>query len=68
MGSPPIISATKPNQEQRAISTIVTGFSADPVARWFLPQPLQYLTYFPRWQTPHPCGRCSESPTDLPPV
>jgi GNAT superfamily N-acetyltransferase len=48
MTSPPIISATKPDQQQRAVSTIVTGFSADPIARWFLPEPHQYLTYFPQ--------------------
>jgi len=46
MTSPPITTATKPDQQRRAISTIVTGFSADPIARWFLPEPHQYLTYF----------------------
>jgi GNAT superfamily N-acetyltransferase len=46
MASQSITSATKPDEQQRAISTIVMGFSADPIARWFLPEPHQYLTYF----------------------
>jgi GNAT superfamily N-acetyltransferase len=46
MPSPSITSPTKPDQQQRAVPTIVTGFSADPIARWFLPEPHQYLTYF----------------------
>ena len=46
MTSPSITSATKPDQQQRAISTIVMGFSADPITRWLFPEPHQYLTYF----------------------
>jgi len=45
MSSPSISSAT-PSDQQRAISTIVVAFSSDPVARWVLPEPHQYLTYF----------------------
>ena len=45
MTSPSITSAEGSNQ-QRAVSTIVMGFSSDPVVRWFLPEPHQYLTYF----------------------
>ncbi len=46
MTSPSITSATKPDQQQRAVSAIVTGFSADPITRWVFPEPHQYLTYF----------------------
>jgi GNAT superfamily N-acetyltransferase len=45
MTSPSISSATA-SERQRAVSTIVMGFSADPITRWFLPEPHQYLTYF----------------------
>jgi ribosomal protein S18 acetylase RimI-like enzyme len=46
MTSPSITSATKPDQRQRAVSTIVMGFSSDPITRWVFPEPHQYLTYF----------------------
>jgi GNAT superfamily N-acetyltransferase len=46
MTSPPITTATKPDQQQRAVATIVTAFTADKVSRWVLPEPHQYLTYF----------------------
>ena len=45
MTSPSITSATGADQ-QRAVSTIVMGFSSDPITRWFMPEPHQYLTYF----------------------
>ena len=45
MTSPSIRSATA-SEKQRAVSTIVTAFSADPIARWVFPDPHQYLTYF----------------------
>jgi hypothetical protein len=45
MTSPSISSATASDQ-QRAVSTIVMGFSSDPITRWFMPEPHQYLTYF----------------------
>jgi GNAT superfamily N-acetyltransferase len=47
MESPSITSASKSDQ-QRAVSAIVTAFSSDPIARWFFPEPDQYLTYFPQ--------------------
>jgi ribosomal protein S18 acetylase RimI-like enzyme len=33
----------------QAIGTIVLGFSADPVARWFYPDPHDYLTHLPHF-------------------
>lgn len=51
MTSPSISSANASNQ-QRAISTIVMGFSSDPVARWIFPEPHQYLTYFTAFVPP----------------
>jgi GNAT superfamily N-acetyltransferase len=36
------------SDQQRAIATVVTAFSNDPIARWFLPDSDQYLTYFPQ--------------------
>jgi len=50
--SPPQISSAGPSEMQRAISTIVMAFSSDPIARWFLPGPHQYLTYFPEFIPP----------------
>jgi ribosomal protein S18 acetylase RimI-like enzyme len=40
------VSAT--TDEDRAIATITMAFSDDPVARWFLPDPKRYLTYWPQ--------------------
>ena len=34
-------------ERERAIATIVTAFSADPVIRWAFPDSQQYLTYWP---------------------
>jgi GNAT superfamily N-acetyltransferase len=45
--STPIITADK-SDHQRAIATVVTAFSSDPIARWFLSDPDKYLTYFPQ--------------------
>ena len=45
MTSPSIRSATA-SEQQRAISTIVTAFTSDPITRWVLPEPHEYLTYF----------------------
>src|SRR6266540_346461 len=42
----PSISSVTASDWQRAISTIVTAFSSDPIARWVFPEPHQYLTYF----------------------
>src|SRR5688572_13974062 len=46
--SSPSITAVAKSEQQRAISVIVTAFSSDPIARWFLPEPHQYLSYFPQ--------------------
>src|SRR5207244_486178 len=46
MPSPSITNATKPDQQQRTVATMVTAFTADPITRWVLPEPHQYLTYF----------------------
>jgi ribosomal protein S18 acetylase RimI-like enzyme len=46
--SAPSISTVNKADQQRAISIIVTGFASDPIARWFMPEPHQYLTYFPQ--------------------
>lgn len=32
---------------EKAVATIVLAFSTDPMARWSLPDPERYLTYFP---------------------
>ncbi len=41
------ISTVAAADEERAVATIVTAFSGDPVVRWLFPDPQQYLTYFP---------------------
>jgi hypothetical protein len=33
--------------DSRAISSVVLGFSADPVIRWLYPEPQEFLTNFP---------------------
>jgi GNAT superfamily N-acetyltransferase len=38
---------TPTSDEDRAIATLTIAFSSDPVARWFLPDPGRYLTYWP---------------------
>ena len=40
---------TPTTDEARAIATLTIAFSTDPVARWFLPDPARYLTYWPRF-------------------
>ncbi len=44
--SPPI-SIVGVADSERAIATIVTAFTADPIVRWVLPEPHQYLTHAP---------------------
>lgn len=39
-------SITPASDEERAIATITTAFSADPVARWFIHDSARYLKYF----------------------
>ena len=43
------IEAVAPSNFDQAIGTIVLAFSADPVARWFYPDPLVYLTQLPHF-------------------
>jgi GNAT superfamily N-acetyltransferase len=45
--NPPSIRSLTAAGSARAVSTIVAAFSADPVARWFLPDAHAYLTTFP---------------------
>ena len=33
---------------ERSIATLVTAFTLDPFIRWMLPEPRQYLVYFPQ--------------------
>lgn len=35
------------DQAEKALATIVTAFASDPVSRWVLSQPAQYLSLFP---------------------
>lgn len=41
-----IKTVTQSNADQ-AVGTVVLAFSADPIARWFYPDPHQYLLYLP---------------------
>jgi ribosomal protein S18 acetylase RimI-like enzyme len=43
----PIIKAVMPSNADQAVGTIVLAFSADPIARWFYPDPHQYLLHLP---------------------
>ncbi len=43
----PSISTVAGADKERAVATIVTAFSGDPVLRWVLPDAQQYLTYAP---------------------
>ena len=43
----PSISTVSVADKERAVATMLTAFSSDPVIRWILPDPQQYLTYFP---------------------
>lgn len=36
-----------PEQSEQALATMVTAFASDPVARWVLARPTQYLALFP---------------------
>ena len=43
----PVIKTVTPSNADQAVGTVVLAFSADPVARWFYPDPHQYLLNFP---------------------
>jgi len=37
------------SHEASAIATVTMGFSTDPVARWFYPEPAEYFHWFPKF-------------------
>jgi ribosomal protein S18 acetylase RimI-like enzyme len=39
---------TSTTEEDTAIATLTIAFSGDPIARWFLPDPARFLTYWPQ--------------------
>jgi len=43
------VSRVCPEDQQRAVATLVLAFASDPVERWMYPDPQQYLTHFPRF-------------------
>ena len=43
----PIIKTVAPSNADQAVGTVVLAFSADPIARWFYPDPHDYLTNLP---------------------
>jgi ribosomal protein S18 acetylase RimI-like enzyme len=43
----PTIKAVTPSNADQAVGTIVLAFSADPIARWFYPDPHEYLLHLP---------------------
>jgi ribosomal protein S18 acetylase RimI-like enzyme len=53
------ISKVTPNDSERAVATIVTAFTADPITRWAVPEPHRYVTYAPELVRRF-CGRSFE--------
>ena len=43
----PAISVVTATDKEQAIATITSAFTGDPILRWVMPDPHQYLTYFP---------------------
>lgn len=43
----PTIKTVTPSNADQAVGTVVLAFSADPIARWFYPDPHDYLTNLP---------------------
>ena len=41
------VKIVKGTDRDKAISAVVQGFSADPVARWMYPDSQQYVEHFP---------------------
>ena len=56
----PSISAVAASDNEQAVATIVTAFTADPALRWVLPDPQQYLTYGAEFVRRF-CGKAFES-------
>ena len=55
----PSITTVAGGDNERAVATIVTAFSGNPVVRWLFPDPQQYLTYFPEFVR-FLCGKAFE--------
>ena len=47
MIEPSIKTVSSSNAQEQAIATVVLAFSTDPIARWFYPDPHQYLLHLP---------------------
>ena len=47
MIEPSIKTVSSSNAQEQTIATVVLAFSADPIARWFYPDPHQYLLHLP---------------------
>ena len=45
----PTVRAAEESERSRAIATLVTGFVADPVARWLWPEPQSYIVSMERF-------------------
>lgn len=45
--TPPPVTETSSADMQRAVAVIALAFTADPVVRWWFPDPARYLKYFP---------------------
>lgn len=43
------IDAVRPAEQARAIDALMLAFVDDPIVRWFLPDPRQYVTTFPQF-------------------
>ena len=56
----PSISTVSGADNEQAVATIVTAFTADPALRWVLPDPQQYLTYAAEFVRRF-CGEAFES-------
>jgi len=56
----PSISTVASGDNERAIATVMTAFTADPPVRWVLPDPQQYLTYGPEFVRRF-CGRAFDN-------
>lgn len=44
----PFVTSVPAKAKEKAVATLTLAFSTDPMARWSLPDPQQYLTYFPQ--------------------
>ena len=58
---PATISSVDKSDEAKVVATLVSAFIADPVERWLLAEPLQYLTQFARFVAAFGSGGCHQS-------